>query len=79
MVDAAVMRAVRRKEPRVRANSSREYRRFVEHGFRGGLRAVLTPRQLRRAAGELGFPRDARPRDLDAQQWAALYAVRRSR
>jgi 23S rRNA (adenine-N6)-dimethyltransferase len=78
-VDAAVLRAVRRKEPLVRPDRSRDYHRFVTLGFRDGLRALLSPRQLKRAAAELGFAPDARPRDLDARQWAALHAVRRSR
>ena len=78
-VDAAVLRAVRRAEPFIGLEPPRDYRRFLERGFRDGLRAILPPRQLKRAAAELGFARDARPRDLDAAQWASLYAVRRSR
>ena len=41
--------------------------------------AVVPPRERKRLAGELGFDRAARPRDLDARQWAAVYrnAVRR--
>jgi 16S rRNA A1518/A1519 N6-dimethyltransferase RsmA/KsgA/DIM1 with predicted DNA glycosylase/AP lyase activity len=35
----------------------------------------LTYRQLRRLARDLDFPLDARPADLDAVQWAGLYAV----
>ena len=34
----------------------------------------FTYRQLRRLARELGFRLDARPADLDAVQWAGLYA-----
>jgi 23S rRNA (adenine-N6)-dimethyltransferase len=78
-VDAALLRATRRAEPLVPAECASDYRRFLALGFRHGLRAVATPRQLSRAALELGFARTARPRDLDARQWAALYAVRRSR
>jgi hypothetical protein len=73
------MRAIRRAAPLVPTGSSPDYRRFVEIGFRDGLRAVLSPRQVKRAAADLGFAREAHPRDLDARQWAALYAVRRSR
>jgi 23S rRNA (adenine-N6)-dimethyltransferase len=72
-VDAALMRAVRRDEPLVRPERAGEFGRFVEVGFRDGLRGVVSPRQLKRAAAELGFARTARPRDLDARQWAALY------
>jgi len=71
-VDCAVLRIARRDTPLVAA-TGREYARFVERGFRGGLRAVATQRQLKRAATELGFSRHADPRDLDVQQWAALY------
>jgi 23S rRNA (adenine-N6)-dimethyltransferase len=72
-VDAALIRAARREGPLVPPDRAREYQRFVELGFRGGLRAVLAPRQLKRSATELGFARDARPRDLDAGQWAGLW------
>jgi len=72
-VDAALMRAVRREEPLVPPERAHEYHRFVEVGFRGGLRTVVPPRQLKRLATELGFARDARPRDLDAGQWAGLF------
>jgi hypothetical protein len=61
----------------VKPREARAYHRFVDTGFRGGLRAVLSPRQIKRSALELGFQPSARPRDLDACQWAALYAVRR--
>ena len=72
-VDGAVMRAVRRDQPLVPPCRGAEYRRFIARGFRGGLRAVLAPKQLKRLATELGFSKDARPRDLDARQWAAAY------
>ena len=78
-VDAAVLRARRREGPLVQVGEVRGYRRFLETGFRSGLRAVLSPRQIKRAAIELGFQPSASPRDLDAGQWAALYAVRRGR
>ena len=74
-VDAAVLRAVCRQEPLIPVPEARAYGQFLERGFRAGLRAVLTPRQLKRAATELGFAREAQPRDLDAQQWAALYRI----
>ncbi len=75
-VDAAVLRAVRRDEPLVPVRRASDYRAFVERGFRHGLRAVVSSGQLRRAANELGFARAARPRDLDAHQWAALFRCR---
>jgi 23S rRNA (adenine-N6)-dimethyltransferase len=86
-VDCAVLRATRRFDPLVPLAGAGGYRRFVERGFRDGLRAVVAPRTLKRAATELGFARNADPRDLDPSQWAALYratappeeSVRRSR
>jgi 23S rRNA (adenine-N6)-dimethyltransferase len=76
-VDAAVMRAVRREEPLVPPGRAGEFRRFVDLGFREGLRAVAAPRFLKRSATELGFARDARPRDLDGSQWAELFRLAR--
>jgi 23S rRNA (adenine-N6)-dimethyltransferase len=72
-VDCAVLRVTRREEPLVPIGKRRDYQRFVERGFRDGLRAVVPPRRLKLLAEKLGFPRTARPRDLDARQWAALY------
>ncbi|TML73342.1 MAG: methyltransferase domain-containing protein [Actinobacteria bacterium] len=76
-VDAAVLRAVRRERPFVAPEAAREFRGFLARGFRDGLRGVLTPKQLKRAATELGFDARANPRDLDARQWTALYVRRR--
>jgi 23S rRNA (adenine-N6)-dimethyltransferase len=78
-VDAAVLRAVRRTVPLVPMGRASEYRRFLAAGFRRGLRAVVPPRQLKRLAAELGFARDARPRDLDARQWAGVFRSVRPR
>lgn len=75
-VDAAVLRAVRRRPPLVDPARAADYHRFLVRGFRDGLRAISTPKQLRRAALELGFDRHASPRDLDPHQWAALYIRR---
>jgi hypothetical protein len=59
----------RRAVPLVPEPEWRRYRGFVATGFRHGLRAVATPRALRRM-GVVG----AAPRELDAYQWAALYS-----
>ncbi len=75
-VDAGVMHVARRREPLIPAKAAMHYRRFLERGFRGGPRAVVTTTQLKRAAGELGFARNAQARDLDSHQWAALYRIR---
>ncbi|HLB19328.1 MAG TPA: rRNA adenine N(6)-methyltransferase family protein [Gaiellaceae bacterium] len=78
-VDAGLLRAVRRSDPLVPASEHTSYQGFLARGYRDGLRAVATPRQLKRLEAELGFARHARPRDLDAAQWANLWrAVRQS-
>jgi 23S rRNA (adenine-N6)-dimethyltransferase len=73
-VDAAVLRASRRDDPLVAVGEAARYRRFLDRGFRDGVRPLVPPRTLKRLAGDLGFDRRAAPRDLDARQWAALYA-----
>jgi 23S rRNA (adenine-N6)-dimethyltransferase len=79
-VDAAVLRLVRRPEPLVPDAERRRYARFVQSGFRQGMRRVAPPQTLKRLARELGFPQRPRPCDLDAAAWAAVYrAVRRTR
>jgi 23S rRNA (adenine-N6)-dimethyltransferase len=78
-VDAGVLRAVRRSEPLVRASQRAAYQVFLARGYRDGLRSVATQRQLKRSETGLGIARQARPRDLDAAQWAGLWrAVRQS-
>jgi 23S rRNA (adenine-N6)-dimethyltransferase len=78
-VDAGVLRVVRRSEPLVPSSECPSYQVFLARGYRDGLRAVATPRQLKRLEAELGFARHARPRDLDASQWANLWrTVRQS-
>ena len=71
-----------RPPPRVPVGGRRRFAALVGAGFRHPglpLRRVLVPpltyRQLRRLARDLDFPLDARPADLDAVQWAGLYAV----
>jgi 23S rRNA (adenine-N6)-dimethyltransferase len=78
-VDAAVLRIARRREPLVLVSERGPYEQFLARGYRGGVRAVVTQKQLKRCEVELGFARHARPRDLDAVQWAGLWrAVRQS-
>ncbi|MBA3733854.1 MAG: methyltransferase domain-containing protein [Actinobacteria bacterium] len=77
--DGGLLRIERRSEPLVEESDYREFDAFLARGYRDGLRSVVTPHLLKRCAGELGFDRKARPRDLDARQWARLWhAVRRS-
>jgi 23S rRNA (adenine-N6)-dimethyltransferase len=76
-VEAGVLRVVRRPEPLVPASERAAYEAFLARGYREGLRSVVTPRRLKRSEAELGLARQARPRDLDAAQWAGLWrAVR---
>jgi 23S rRNA (adenine-N6)-dimethyltransferase len=71
-VDAGVLVIQRRLRPLVPEQSWRRYRGFVAAGFRRGPAAVVPTGALRR----LGLTR-AQARDLDAHQWAALFAATR--
>jgi 23S rRNA (adenine-N6)-dimethyltransferase len=73
-VDAGVLRAVRRATPLVPVPAHRPYAAFLARGFRQGLRAVVPWAALKRLEAELGFDRHASARDLEARQWAALFA-----
>jgi 23S rRNA (adenine-N6)-dimethyltransferase len=68
-VDAGLLVFERRDPPLVPPGECARYARFVAAGFRHGLRAVAPARTLRRMrlAG-------AKARDVDAHQWAALFA-----
>jgi 23S rRNA (adenine-N6)-dimethyltransferase len=68
-VDAGVLVFERRRQPLVPESSSQSYRVFVATGFRRGLRSVVATRTLR-ARGLLHLE----PRELDAHQWAGLFA-----
>jgi len=72
-VDAGVLQIIRRSEPLIPAVERHVYEAFLARGYREGLRGILLPRELKRLAIELGFDRQARPRDLDVRQWAELY------
>lgn len=72
-VDAAILRASRRIDPLVEPRDAMAYRRFLDRGFRDGVRSLVPPRLLKRLADELGFDRRSAPRDLDAWQWASVY------
>lgn len=79
-VDAGVLRATRRAEPLVPAADRHRYARFVEAGFRRGLREVVPPLTLKRLVRDLGLPPRPRPCDVDAAAWAVLFhSVRRPR
>ncbi len=72
-VDAALLRIVRREHELVDAARAPQYRRFVNRAFAHSLRSAVPPLTLKRAAAAAGFDRAARPRDLDAHQWSALF------
>lgn len=75
-VDAAVLRVTRRTQPLVPVAAAREYRDFLRRSFRDAPVARTVP-HARRLATELGFDPHARARDLDAEQWAALFSAGR--
>jgi 23S rRNA (adenine-N6)-dimethyltransferase len=82
-VDAGILCFRRRARPLVAEEEAGDYWGFLRSAFgaRVPVRAALSPRitplQVKRLAPTLGFARDARARDLDARQWAGLYAEAR--
>jgi 23S rRNA (adenine-N6)-dimethyltransferase len=84
-VDAAVLRIARRASPLVPLATHRDYRRFLADAFearsplRRALRDHVSPRELKSLAAVLGFDPAAHPRDLDARQWAGVFAYRGAR
>jgi 23S rRNA (adenine-N6)-dimethyltransferase len=79
-VDAALLRATRRREPLVPPAEAAAYEAVVRRAFaaRAPLDRILPRGLVRRAARELGFDPHAAARDLDVHQWARLYALLRS-
>jgi len=79
-VDAAVLRATRRSEPLLPPAQAVAYEALLQRAFaaQAPLERVLPRGLVRRAAHELGFDPRATARDLDARQWARLYAAVRS-
>lgn len=78
-VDAALLRAVRRPEPLVLPGEAREFETLLRRSFAAQmpLDRVLPRRLVHDTAHVHGFDPHARARDLDARQWAALYAALR--
>jgi len=74
-VDAAVIRATRRKDPLVPPAAARGYEALLRRAFdaQAPLDRLLPRRAVHRAAHEYGFDPRATARDLDQRQWAALY------
>jgi 23S rRNA (adenine-N6)-dimethyltransferase len=78
-VDAAVLRALRRPEPLVPPQVAGAYAALLRRAFaaQAPLSRVVPRGVVHRVAHELGFDPHACARDLDARQWAALYAALR--
>ena len=76
-VDAALLRATRRTEPLVPPAEAREYIALLRSAFaaQAPLDRFLPRGTVHRLALELGFDPHAAARDLDAAQWAGLYAA----
>jgi 23S rRNA (adenine-N6)-dimethyltransferase len=80
-VDAALLRVTRRPRALVPVGEHERYRRFLADAFGArrplgpALRGWVSPRELRRLAAVLGFDPAASPRDLDARQWAGIFAM----
>lgn len=71
-VDAAVLRIAARPRPLVQKDEERRFRAFVRAGFERGV--PRTP-ALKRRARSIGIQPGTPPRELDAHQWAALFAA----
>jgi 23S rRNA (adenine-N6)-dimethyltransferase len=77
---AAALLAIERRAPSlVPPGEHRAYEDFLrelwgDRPLRRSLRGAVGVRELKRLAADHGFDERARPRDLDARQWAALYA-----
>jgi 23S rRNA (adenine-N6)-dimethyltransferase len=77
-VDAGVLCFTQRAQPLVPKAEAQRYWQFLSEAFHAGTevrRSVLTALQAKRLAPILGFRPNARPRELDACQWAGVYAA----
>jgi 23S rRNA (adenine-N6)-dimethyltransferase len=76
-VDAALLRATRRAQPFVPPVEAAAYGALLHRAFadQAPLDRILPRGLVHRAAHELGFAPHASARDLDARQWARLYAA----
>jgi 23S rRNA (adenine-N6)-dimethyltransferase len=80
-VDAAVLRATRRPKPLVPPAEAPRYEALLHRAFatQAPLDRILPRGVVHRVAHEHGFDPQAAARDLDARQWARLYAAVSSR
>jgi 23S rRNA (adenine-N6)-dimethyltransferase len=76
-VDAALLRAVRRPEPLVPPAEAGDFEALLRRAFaaQAPLDRLLPRRLVHEVAHVHGFDPRGRARDLDARQWAALYAA----
>ena len=74
-VDAAVLRATRRREALVPPGQAARYEALLRRAFaaQAPLDRILPRRLVGRVALEHGFDPHAQARDLDVRQWASLY------
>lgn len=80
LVDAGLLRIVRREERLVPDGDHTHFCALVRAAFHHGRPlAALGGPASKRVARELGVGPSARPRDLDVHQWAALFTAVRSR
>jgi len=83
-VDTALLRVERHDSPLVPVDLHAAYLRFLTTAFassaplRQHLRGRLSPLEVKRLAASLGFAPDARARELDATQWARVFAFART-
>jgi 23S rRNA (adenine-N6)-dimethyltransferase len=83
-VDTAVLCFTRRDSALVPIEAHAAYLRFLTPAFastaplRRHLRGRVSPLELKRLAASLGFAPDACARELDATQWARVYAFART-
>jgi 23S rRNA (adenine-N6)-dimethyltransferase len=79
-VDAGLLGITRRAVPLVPTSDAGAYRAFVTAGFqRDALRHVVSRRELKRLAVELGFAPDAPACEVDHHQWAGVFRYVRRR
>ena len=74
-VDAGVLVVEPRADPLLPQPEARRFRALLRTGFAQGVRGFVSGQELRR----LGLPRRPAARDLDVEEWVALYRFLRER
>jgi 23S rRNA (adenine-N6)-dimethyltransferase len=85
-VDSVLLAIKRRASPLIEARELPLYREFVQYGFERwkpnlklAFKNVFTYKQWKRLAGDLGFPLNATPTELNIEQWLGLYQAFKQR